>query len=146
MKHPKLQILVAVLLAVVAGFLGATVAERWFAAAQPGGLHEFVHEQLDLDPQQEDLLDRLEERYAIENAQRELAVRRANADLAAAMDSEHEYGPEVSAAIDEVHASMGELQKATVRHVFAMRSILDEDQQREFDQQVARSLTGPPPK
>ena len=60
------------------------------------------------------------------------------------MDKEHEYGPEVSAAIDQVHASMGELQKATIRHVFAMRSILDPQQQREFDQQVSRSLTGSP--
>ncbi len=97
-----------------------------------------------LTAQQEDRLDRLEERYAIENAQRELAVRRANANLAAAMDKEHEYGPEVSLAIDEVHQRMGELQKATVRHVFAMRRILDQEQQREFDQQVARSLTGSP--
>lgn len=145
MKDRKLQVLIAVLLAALAGFLGAVAAERWFAPAQPGGLHEFVHEQLELDAQQEDRLDRLEERYVIENAQRELAVRRANADLAAAMDNEHEYGPEVSAAIDGVHASMGEVQKATIRHAFAMRSILNEDQQREFDQQVARSLTGPPP-
>lgn len=145
MKSPKLHIVAAVLLAALAGFLGAIAAERWFVPDESGGLHEFVHEQLDLTAQQEDRLDRLEERFAIENAQRELAVRRANAGLAAAMDSEHEYGPEVSAAIDEVHASMGELQKATVRHVFAMRSILEADQQRQFDQQVARSLTGSPP-
>ena len=145
MKNQKLQIAVAVLLAALAGFLGATAAERWFAPDHSGGLHEFVHEQLDLAPEQEALLDRLEERHAIENAQLELAVRRANVGLAAAMDSEHEYGPKVSAAIDEVHASMGELQKATVRHVFAMRSILDPDQQRAFDQQVSRSLTSAPP-
>jgi Spy/CpxP family protein refolding chaperone len=144
MKSPKLYIALAVLLAALAGFLGAIAAERWFAPAQPASLHEFVHEQLNLTAQQEDRLDRLEERYAIENAQRELAVRRANANLAAAMDKEHEYGPEVSLAIDEVHQSMGELQKATVRHVFAMRRILDQEQQREFDQQVARSLTGSP--
>ncbi|WP_188053767.1 periplasmic heavy metal sensor [Sphingosinithalassobacter sp. CS137] len=145
MTNPKRQILIAILLAALAGFMGATAAQRWFAPGQSGGLHEFVHEQLDLTAAQDEQLDRLEERYDIENAQRELAVRRANAVLAAAMDSEHEYGPEVSAAIDQVHASMGELQKATVRHVFAMRSILDEDQQREFDRQVARSLTGSPP-
>lgn len=145
MTNPKRQILIAILLAALAGFMGATAAQRWFAPVQSGGLHEFVHEQLDLTADQDEQLDRLEERYDIENAQRELAVRRANAVLAAAMDSEHEYGPEVSAAIDQVHASMGELQKATVRHVFAMRSILNEDQQREFDRQVARSLTGSPP-
>jgi Spy/CpxP family protein refolding chaperone len=145
MKHLKLQIALAILFAALAGFLGATAAERWFAPEQTGGLHEFVHEQLELNPEQETLLDELEERHALENAQLEMEVRRANAELAAAMDKEHEYGPEVSAAIDQVHASMGELQKATIRHVFAMRSILDPQQQREFDQQVSRSLTGSPP-
>lgn len=145
MKRSKFHIVAAILLAALAGFLGAVAAERWFAPDQQDGLHEFVHDQLELDPAQEEQLDRLEERYAIENAARELAVRRANIGLAAAMDSEHGYGPEVAAAIDEVHASMGELQKATIRHVFAMRDILDADQQREFDQQVGRSLTGSPP-
>ncbi|OBX18949.1 heavy metal resistance protein [Erythrobacter sp. QSSC1-22B] len=145
MKNVKLQIAVAILLAALAGSLGAIAAERWFTPAQPGGLHEFVHEQLELTAEQENQIDQLEERHAIENAQREFAVRRANADLAAAMNSEHEYGPEVSAAIDKVHASMGELQKASVRHVFAMRRILDEEQQRQFDRQVARALTGSPP-
>ena len=144
MRNAKLQIAIAVVLAAFAGCLGALGAERWLGSDEPAGLHDFVHEQLALTADQELQLDRLEERYAIENARREFEVRRANATLAAAMDSEHEYGPAVSAAIDEVHEAMGELQKATVRHVFAMRSILDEEQQREFDRQVSRSLTGPP--
>jgi hypothetical protein len=58
------------------------------------------------------------------------------------MDSEHQYGPKVTAAIDDVHEKMGDLQKASVQHVFAMREILNERQRREFDAQVARSLTG----
>ena len=145
MKNIKFQVAVAVVLAAFAGCLGALGAERWLGPKEPVGLHDFVHERLDLTADQEEKLDLLEERYAIENARRELEVRRANATLAAAMDSEHEYGPEVSAAIDEVHTAMGELQKATVRHVFATRSILDEEQQREFDRQVSLSLTGPPP-
>ena len=113
---------------------------RW-----PGSLalsHEFVHERLDLDADQERRLDELEQRFAIENAQLELALRGANASLAEAMDSEHQYGPKVTAAIDDVHDNMGDLQKATVQHVFAMREILNERQRREFDAQVARSLTG----
>jgi len=145
MKNTKFQIAIAVVLAAFAGCLGALGAERWLGSKEPVGLHDFVHERLNLTADQEEELDLLEERYAIENARRELEVRRANATLAAAMDSEHEYGPEVSAAIDEVHTAMGELQKATVRHVFAMRNILDEEQQREFDRQVSLSLTGPPP-
>ncbi|MGV2497638.1 periplasmic heavy metal sensor [Pelagerythrobacter aerophilus] len=145
MKIARYQIAFAILLAALAGFLGALAADRWFATSGQTGLHDFVHEQLELTAEQDARLDQLEERYAIETAQRQLEVRRANAALAAAMDSEHQYGPKVSTAIDQVHTSMGELQKATVRHVFAMREILDEDQQREFDRQVARSLTGAPP-
>ncbi len=145
MKFSGYQIVAAILLAALAGSLGALAADRWFGAPEPQGLHDFVHDQLNLSSDQENRLDLLEQRFAIENAQLELAVRRANAGLAAAMDNEHEYGPEVRTAIDQVHASMGELQKATVRHAFAMRDILDENQQRQFDQQVARSLTGSPP-
>ena len=64
--------------------------------------------------------------------------------LAQAMENEHEYGPEVSAAIDEVHARMGDLQKATVRHVFDMREILEPEQQRQFDRKVSDALTRDP--
>ncbi len=60
------------------------------------------------------------------------------------METEHEYGPEVSAAIDEVHARMGDLQKATVRHVFDMREILEPEQQRQFDRKVSDALTRDP--
>lgn len=142
MRLPGYQVVVAVVLAAGAGSLGALGAQHWFQPSQPKTLHDFVHERIDLDSRQEQQLDLLERRYAIENAQLELAVRRANASLAMAMDREHEYGPGVGAAIDQVHASMGDLQKATVRHVFAMREILNARQQRQFDEQVARSLTG----
>ena len=52
--------------------------------------------------------------------------------------------PRESAAIDEVHARMGDLQKATVRHVFDMREILDPDQQLQFDRKVSAALTRDP--
>lgn len=142
---PKYQVAAAVLLAALAGSLGAIGAQRWLGPSEPRTLHDFVHDRIDLEPEQVQKLDQLEQRYAIENKQLEFGVRRANAGLAAAMNNEHEYGPEVSAAIDQVHASMGELQKATVRHVFEMREILDSRQQLQFDQQVARSLTGSSP-
>ena len=80
----------------------------------------------------------------MERARLEASARAANAQLAQAMEAEHEYGPRVGAAIDEVHARMGDLQKATVRHVFDMREILDPDQQRRFDQQVSKALTDSP--
>lgn len=145
MKLPRYQIAAAILLAALAGSLGAVGAQRWLGPTEPKTLHDFVHDRIDLEPDQARRLDQLEQRHAAENMRLELAVRRANADLAAAMNNEHEYGPEVGAAIDQVHASMGELQKASVRHVFAMREILNGRQQQQFDEQIARSLTGSSP-
>ena len=103
-----------------------------------------MHDELTLTNEQKQRLETLEARFAVERARLEASARAANAQLAQAMEAEHEYGPGVGTAIDEVHARMGDLQKATVRHVFDMREILDPDQQRRFDQQVSKALTDSP--
>ena len=140
----KFHLVLAVLLAALAGCLGALAADRWSNDDAEDSLHQFVHDELSLTADQEERLDALEARFAVEQARLEASARAANAQLAQAMETEHEYGPEVSAAIDEVHARMGELQKATVRHVFDMREILDPDQQLEFDRKVSAALTRDP--
>ena len=140
----KFLLVLAVLLAALAGCLGALAADRWANNDAEGGLHQFVHDELSLTADQEQRLDALEARFAVEQARLEASARAANAQLAQAMETEHEYGPEVSAAIDEVHARMGDLQKATVRHVFDMREILDSDQQLQFDRKVSAALTRDP--
>jgi Spy/CpxP family protein refolding chaperone len=150
------HIVLAVLLAALAGCLGAIAADRWANHEAGSGLHDFVHDELTLTADQEQRLDALQRvdvtvhvahahpRFAVERARLEGSARAANARLAQAMESEHEYGPEVSAAIDEVHARMGDLQKATVRHVFDMRAILEPEQQRQFDRKVSDALTRDP--
>lgn len=140
----KFHLVLAVLLAALAGCLGALAADRWSDNDPEGSLHQFVHDELSLTADQEQRLDALEARFAVEQARLEASARAANAQLAQAMETEHEYGPEVSAAIDEVHARMGELQKATVRHVFDMREILNPDQQLQFDRKVSAALTRDP--
>ncbi|NCQ64193.1 MAG: heavy metal resistance protein, partial [Alphaproteobacteria bacterium] len=65
MKNTKFQIAIAVVLAAFAGCLGALGAERWLGSKEPVGLHDFVHERLNLTADQEEELDLLEERYAI---------------------------------------------------------------------------------
>ena len=140
----KFHLVLAVLLAALAGCLGALAADRWSNDDAEDSLHQFVHDELSLTADQEQRLDALEARFAVEQARLEASARAANAQLAQAMETEHEYGPEVSAAIDEVHARMGELQKATVRHVFDMREILDPDQQLQFDRKVSAALTRDP--
>ena len=68
-------------------------------------------------------------------------MRAANAHLAAAMQTEHGYGPEVTAAIDHTHMVMGEMQKETLEHLFAMRAVLRPEQAAKFDRTVTRALS-----
>ena len=106
-------------------------------------LHALMHDGLDLDPAQEAALETLERDFAGRREALEARLKADNARLAEAIADEHLYGPRVSAAVDATHMAMGELQKATLEHVFAMRAILRPDQQAKFDAALAKSLAQP---
>ena len=104
-------------------------------------LHALLHTELDLDAAQQAKIEAIEQRFATRRKALELEMRAANAHLAAAMQTEHGYGPEVTAAIDHTHMVMGEMQKETLEHLFAMRAVLRPDQAAKFDRTVTRALT-----
>ena len=135
-------LLVAVI-AFAAAFAGV-LAGRALMPPKPvadNELHALIHERLDLDAAQHAKLDALERQFAIRRKALELEMRADNATLAAAIEAEHGYGPQVSAAIDRSHRAMGELQKITLEHMFAMRGILRSDQAAKFDVAVVKALT-----
>ena len=145
MKVTPLYVVLLLALSVAAGSLGAFVTNRWIEDHDaPKGMHAFVHEELHLTSAQKVRLDGLERNFDVERRKLELALRSANAGLAQAMSEEHRYGPKVAAAIDEVHLRMGDLQKATVQHVFRMRALLTPQQQKAFDREVNKALTRDP--
>ncbi|WP_066530748.1 MULTISPECIES: periplasmic heavy metal sensor [Erythrobacter] len=104
-------------------------------------LHALLHSELDLDAQQAAKIELIERRFSTRRKALELEMRAANAHLAEAMEAEHGYGPEVSAAVDHTHRVMGELQKETLEHLFAMRAVLTPDQAARFDRTVTKALT-----
>ncbi len=104
-------------------------------------LHALLHDQLNLDAAQHARLDALEVQFAVRRKALELEMRADNARLAAAIEVEHGYGPQVSSAIDQSHMAMGELQKETLEHIFAMRALLRPDQAAKFDGAVVKALT-----
>ena len=135
------------ILCVVAAFLaaiGGVFAGRALLPApeQPGAeLHEVLHHRLALDVDQERRLEALERRFAVRRRALEGELRAENARLARAIEAEQGNGPGVAAAVDRSHATMGELQKATLAHIFAMRQLLRPDQTTEFDRAVVKALT-----
>ena len=136
----KSIIITAILAALASG------AATWASAAwvmrerQPPSLHSVVHEQLDLSAEQDRQLDAIEARFAARRPALEAEVRAANRELAAAIAASDGDSPQVQAAVDHFHAAMGDLQKATITHVFEMRSVLTPAQAEVFDEAVVDSL------
>jgi hypothetical protein len=132
---------IAFAVAVAASWLTRSVMPAHHGAR--GELHALMHEELDLDADQTLRIDRLEAQFAEQRKALDRSMWAANADLATAMETEHQYGPRVAAAVDRAHMAMGDLQKATLRHVFAMRAVLRPDQAARFDAAVGKALTQP---
>ena len=142
MTGRRRTLLVAVI-AFVAAIAGVWIGRVVLAPKAVAGseLHALLHDQLNLDSVQHAKLDALEAQFAMRRKALELEMRADNAKLAAAIETEHGYGPQVSAAIDQSHMAMGQLQKETLEHVFAMRELLRPDQAEKFDGAVVKALT-----
>lgn len=142
MTNARRALLVAVI-AFAAAIAGVWVGQVMLVSKPAAGsaLHDLIHDRLKLDNAQHAKLDALEGQFAVRRKALELEIRADNAKLAAAIEAEHGYGPQVSAAIVQSHMAMGELQKQTLVHVFAMRGILRPDQAAKFDAAVVKALT-----
>lgn len=130
------------LIAFAAALCGAVAAHFLIPApAKPSvDIHAVLHDRLNLDEAQKQKLAALEREFAQRRRSLEARMREDNRRLAAAIEAEHRNGPAVEAAIDATHMTMGELQKATVAHVFAMRALLRDDQVGVFDEAVTKAL------
>ena len=131
--------LIAFAAAIAGVFVGRLVAD--VPRASETEIHALLHDQLDLTPEQEAKLERIEADFAGRRRTLETEMRAANVRLAQAIEAEHGYGPRVTEAIDHTHDVMGTLQKETLQHLFAMRGILNPDQAEMFDKSVVKALT-----
>ncbi|MDO9364189.1 MAG: periplasmic heavy metal sensor [Sphingopyxis sp.] len=137
------RLLLFALVAFVAGLAGV-LAGRFIVEtprASETELHALLHKELKLSAAQKVTIEDIESKFAARRDALELEMRAANIRLAQAIEAEHGYGPRVTAAIDDTHRVMGELQKETLQHLFAMRVVLDREQTAMFDQSVFKALT-----
>ena len=142
MKGLSRGLILTLVLTLFAAVGGTWIGARYiYAQEHQPSLHEFVHEELKLNADQQTRLAALEQDFAVRRRAREAELRAANAELARAIQARHEYSPEVQAAVERFHDAMGELQKETILHVLAMRAILTPEQARQFDARISESLT-----
>ena len=144
---PKGRIVLIAVIAFLAALAGVATGRLLFPAPEPSEteLHALLHRQLDLTADQHAKLEKIEETFAARRKTLEAGMRSDNARLAEAIAAEQGYGPRVSAAIDHSHMLMGDLQKVTLEHIFAMRAVLSPDQKAKFDRAVVKALTDPQP-
>ena len=132
---------VAFVAALIGVFVGRAVVTR--LPPPETELHAILHHKLDLDAGQKARVENLERQFAVRKRALELEMQSSNARLAGAILAEHGYGPMVTEAVDRSHVLMGELQKATLQHIFSLRGVLRPDQAREFDGAAVEALTKP---
>ena len=141
MKLAWQGLIITALVAFAAGGGGVWLGMHAFHQARHPGLHDVVHQSLDLTAAQTTRIEAIEAEFATRRRALELEMQAANTELAAAIRDERGYGPRVTAAIARFHHAMGELQSETIRHVFAMRDELTPEQQAIFDATIVEALT-----
>lgn len=141
-KSARTYLVVSILLAVLAGVAAAWCTTHYFTSRkQPPSLHQMIHRDLGLTPQQREQVSEIEARYSAQREGRENEMRAANARLAASIEADRQLSEEVQAAIEDFHVAMGELQMETIRYVFEIRETLTPEQQAKFDTTVTAYLT-----
>jgi Spy/CpxP family protein refolding chaperone len=90
--------------------------------------HEWLHRELNLTDAQLKELEPIEAKFGERQRSLAEAMQVAKHHLAEVIAEDKAYTPRVSAAVEHVHHCMGELQKVTIEHVFAMRAVLSPKQ------------------
>lgn len=140
----------------ILGFFAAVIAIaalssfctwRWIAARHPVAAidtHNWLHKELRVTPEQHKMLEPIEARYAERERGLRERMRQAHRELAAAIGKSKGSSPEVTAAVEKVHQHMGELQKASLEHLFEMRTVLTPEQGDQLLQLAQKGLEEAP--
>lgn len=126
---PALVLLVAVaMVAVCACWLTGHFMAGRAPAQSHAEAHQWIHSQLQLTKEQEAQLAPIEQRYDEQKRHYAELIRLANMELAQALLKDRADSPRVNEVVAKIHAAQGELQKATLRHVFEMKPVLTPEQ------------------
>jgi nickel and cobalt resistance protein CnrR len=133
------------LLALVASVaaISCFVTEQWvdrcYCERQDEG-HAWIHQKLGISPGQEAKLEPIEIRYAEEKRHHEELMKMANRELAQAILEDKQDSEKVRSAVDKIHHAMGGMQKATINHLFEMKTVLNPEQYEQLLQLTAQGL------
>lgn len=114
---------------------------RWAPGRAPADAHQRIHRQLGLSSAEERALEPLEQRFEGRKRDLERALQDANRGLAQAILEDRGDSPRVRAAVTKIHDAMGQLQNATLEHVFEMKAVLTPPQYDRLLELTAHALS-----
>jgi Spy/CpxP family protein refolding chaperone len=120
----------------------------WFTAAylnrphhaDHGDAHAWIHTQLGITPEQEKALEPIEQRYTEHKKHYGEMLRIANDELGRAILEDRSDSERVKAAVARIHQAQGELQNATLQHIFEMQPVLTPQQYEKLLRATADAL------
>lgn len=94
----------------------------------PMDYHDWIHAELGMTAEQERHFLPYEQQY--EQTKRHLTevIRLANQELALAISEDRTNSLRVQNAVRRIHEAMGQLQQATLQHIFEMKEVLQPEQ------------------
>lgn len=107
---------------------------------QPADLHARLHQAVPLDPQESQFLEIKEREFARRRQQIEGRLQTANEQLATAIARDPRWSPDVEAATRYVEQAAADLQRATLVHIFEMRSGLKPEHRATYDTVLVNAL------
>jgi nickel and cobalt resistance protein CnrR len=129
--NKPLQLIAMLIVVALVDAAACYVSARVFGPLRPQTEvtgHEWIHKQLGLSPEEHKALEPIESRFAERKQNLMGERRRANKQLAEAIKQDQTDSPRVSAAVERIHHAQGELQEATLEHVFEMKGVLTPEQ------------------
>ena len=103
--------------------------------------HTWMHEHLDITPEQHERLEPIEEAFEQQRVQLRNEIRAAGLEVAAAIAEANVNDAELKAALERLNKAQGELQRMTLNHFFAMKRYLRPAQAKKLLEWTHDSLT-----
>ena len=103
--------------------------------------HEWIHKKLNMTAEQERRSVTSERRYEETKRHLEEVIRLANSELAERILKDKSYSPSVEKSVAEIQSAVGQLQKATLEHIFELKEVLDVEQYERLIELTAQGLS-----
>ncbi len=137
----RLSVIVAALAFGICWFVGNSFMEHPDVVQDS---HQWLHEQLELTAEQDEKLVPIEAKFSSRKKQLEAEIMAENHTLATAINEDGRYSPRVREAAERINKAQGELQEATLEHLFEMRNVLTPPQRKKLNSLTTDALTHNP--